>query len=123
MSKSIKAATVTGALLIGLMAHTGVAQAQRWDGWHGFGWGGGGFQGAILPGVGWAGRWGGRGGYGRPAGWGTSLGAGATTAQTCLPLRRGMVGAEAGPATPTRVMATAISAAGCGPIGAGEASG
>ncbi len=74
MSKLIKAAAATGALLIGLTAHSGVAQAQRWDGWHGFGWGGGGFQGAILPGVHWAGRWGGRAGSGRPVGWGQPWG-------------------------------------------------
>jgi hypothetical protein len=74
MSKSIKAAAATGALLIGVMAHSGAAQAQRWDGWHGFGWGGGGFRGAVLPGVGWAGRWGGRGGPGRPVGWGQPWG-------------------------------------------------
>ncbi|HEY8125731.1 MAG TPA: hypothetical protein VIF88_09955 [Methylocystis sp.] len=74
MSKSIKAAAATGALLIGLMAHSGFAEAQRWDGWHGFGWGGGGFHGAVLPGVGWAGRWGGRAGPGRPVGWGQPWG-------------------------------------------------
>ena len=74
MSKVIKAAAATGALLIGLIAHSGASQAQRWDGWHGFGWGGGGFRGAVLPGVGWAGRWGGRGGWGRPVGWGQPWG-------------------------------------------------
>ncbi|MBG0798904.1 hypothetical protein IYX23_14645 [Methylocystis sp. L43] len=74
MSNVIKAAAATGALLIGLIAHSGASQAQRWDGWHGFGWGGGGFRGAVLPGVGWAGRWGGRGGWGRPVGWGQPWG-------------------------------------------------
>jgi len=74
MPRSISAALATGALLIGLMAHSGVAEAQRWDGWRGFGWGGGGFQGAILPGDGWAGGWGGRGGWGRPEGWGQPWG-------------------------------------------------
>ncbi|MGD9656232.1 MAG: hypothetical protein AB7U61_01105 [Methylocystis sp.] len=75
MSKSIKAAAAaTGALLIGLIAHSSVAEAQPLDGWRGFGWGGGGFHGAILPGVGWAGRWGGRGGWGRPVGWGQPWG-------------------------------------------------
>lgn len=86
MSLSIKAAAVTGALLIGLSAHAGVAQAQPWDGWRGFGWGGGpwpgvgwgaggaGLRGAVLPGVHWAGRWGGRAGPGRPVGWGQPWG-------------------------------------------------
>jgi hypothetical protein len=74
MSKLIKAAAATGALLIGLIVHSSASQAQRWDGWRGFGWGGGGFHGAILPGVGWAGRWGGRGGWGRPVGWGQPWG-------------------------------------------------
>jgi hypothetical protein len=74
MSRSIKAAVATGALLIGLMVDAGVAKAQLWDGWHGFGWGGGGFRGAVLPGVHWAGRWGGRAGPGRPAGWGQPWG-------------------------------------------------
>jgi hypothetical protein len=68
MSKLIKAAAATGALLMGLIVHSGASQAQRWDGWRGFGWGGGGFRGAVLPGVGWAGRWGGQGGWGRPVG-------------------------------------------------------
>ncbi|MGD9539609.1 hypothetical protein [Methylocystis sp.] len=84
MSKSIKMAVATGGLLIGLMAQSGVARAQPWDGWRGFGWGGGaspgfgwgggGQRGAILPGVHWAGRWGGRAGPGRPAGWGQPWG-------------------------------------------------
>jgi hypothetical protein len=74
MSKSIETAAAAAALLIGLIAYSGAAQAQPWDGWHGFGWGGGGFHGAILPGVHWAGRWGGRGGWGRPAGWGQPWG-------------------------------------------------
>ena len=126
MSKTIKAAAATGALLIGLMAHSGVAEAQRWDGWRGFGWGGGGFQGAILPGVGWAGRWGGRGGWGRPVGWGQPWGW--SYYRTDLPAYSPGYGAGvgwggAGPATPTPAMATAIRSAGCGPIGAGDASG
>lgn len=75
MSKSIKTAAATAVLLIGLTAHSEVAEAQRWDGWHGFGWGGGGFRGAVLPGVGWRGGWGGDGGgWGRPAGWGRPWG-------------------------------------------------
>jgi hypothetical protein len=74
MSKLIKAAAAAGALLISVTAHSGVAQAQPFDGWHGFGWGGGGFQGAILPAVHWAGRWGGRAGPGRPVGWGQPWG-------------------------------------------------
>ncbi|MGJ0504403.1 MAG: hypothetical protein ACR65X_11830 [Methylocystis sp.] len=90
MSKSIKASAATGALLIGLMAHAGVAKAQRWDGWHGFGWGGGGFRGAALPGVGWAGRWGGRGGSGHPAGWGQPWGW--SYYRTGLPARGGSGG-------------------------------
>ncbi|MFO1101956.1 MAG: hypothetical protein U1E20_03505 [Methylocystis sp.] len=70
---------MAGALLIGLTAHSGVARAQPWDGWHGFGWdgvgrSGVGVRGAILPGVHWAGRWGGRAGPGRPAGWGEPWG-------------------------------------------------
>jgi len=79
MSKLIKAAATAGALLLVLTAQSGVAQAQPWDGWHGFGWGGGGWRdfgwggaglrGAVLPGVHWAGRWGGRAGPGRPEGW------------------------------------------------------
>ncbi len=79
MFKSIKAAAAAAALFIGLMAHTGPAQAQRWDGWYGFGWGGAGWSGAglrsaVLPGVHWAGRWGGRAGPGRPVGWGEPWG-------------------------------------------------
>lgn len=83
MSKTIKAAVATGALLIGLIAPFDVAQAQPWDGWQGFGWGGGwagagwggaGLRGAVLPGVHWAGRWGGRAGPGRPVGWGQPWG-------------------------------------------------
>lgn len=74
MFRSITAPAAAGLLLFGLTAHSGVAEAQRWDGWHGFGWGGGDFRGAILPGVGWAGGWGGRGGWGRPEGWGQPWG-------------------------------------------------
>ncbi|MFO1124300.1 MAG: hypothetical protein U1E25_02715 [Methylocystis sp.] len=84
MSKLIKAAAAASALFLILTAQSGVAQAQPWDGWHGFGWGGGGWRdlgwggaglrGAVLPGVHWAGRWGGRAGPGRPEGWGQPWG-------------------------------------------------
>jgi len=88
MSKSIKPAAAAGALLMSLLGDAGAAQAQRWDGWHGFGWGGGGFHGAILPGVGWRGGWGGDGGgWGRPPGWGRPWGW--SYYRTGLPTHRG----------------------------------
>ena len=74
MPAALKATAAAGALLLGLTAHSAAARAQPFDGWHGFGWGGGGFHGAVLPGVHWAGRWGGRDFPGRPVGWGQPWG-------------------------------------------------
>ncbi len=112
MSQSIKTAVATAALVIGLLAHTDIAEAQRggfggrgggfggggfggggFGGFRGGGFGGGGFggglggfrgggfgggfRGAVLPGGGFRGGWGGGGwrgpGWGggwRGAGWG-----------------------------------------------------